>query len=275
MLKLRIITAVCMASLFVAMLFLLPSLWFAIAVLPLVMMGGWEWSKLIKIRSTGARVIYLSALMFIIFGICVWLGLPDNFLAQQAQNILIGTVALWAIIFLWIQGYPSSSILWSPRPILALLGLILLSVTWLSVVTILLGDHGRWGLLLGILIIVFADVGGFVAGKLFGKHKLAPLVSPGKTWEGFVGVMGFQVLLIIFLVEYLPMEVSLLKTAFLIFSVALYSIIGDLFESMVKRHSGVKDSGSLLPGHGGVLDRIDGVMAALPLYALLLGAWVS
>jgi len=275
MLKLRIITAVCMASLFVAMLFLLPSLWFAIAVLPLVMMGGWEWSKLIKIRSTAARVMYLSALMFIIFGISVWLGWPDNFLPQQAQNILIGTVALWAIIFLWIQGYPSSSILWSPRPILALLGLILLSVMWLSVVTILLGDHSQLGLMLGILIIVFADVGGFVAGKLFGKHKLAPLVSPGKTWEGFVGAMGLQVLLIVFLVEYLPMEISLLKVAVLIFSVALYSIIGDLFESMIKRHSGVKDSGSLLPGHGGVLDRIDGVMAALPLYALLLGAWVS
>ena len=275
MLKLRIITALCMASLFVAMLFLLPSLWFAIAVLPLVMMGGWEWSKLIKIRSTVARVMYLSALMFIIFGISVWLGLPDNFLAQQAQNVLIGTVALWAIIFLWIQGYPSSSILWSPRPVLALLGLILLSVTWLSVVTILLGDHAQWGLMLGILIIVFADVGGFVAGKLFGKHKLAPLVSPGKTWEGFVGAMGLQVLLIVFIVEYLPMEISLLKVAVLIFSVALYSIIGDLFESMVKRYSGVKDSGSLLPGHGGVLDRIDGVMAALPLYALLLGVWVS
>jgi phosphatidate cytidylyltransferase len=143
----------------------------------------------------------------------------------------------------------------------------------MSIVSIVLGDHAQLGLLLGIVIVVLADVGGFIAGKLFGKHKLAPLVSPGKTWEGFIGAMALQILLIAVLVVYVPVEISALKWSLLVFPVALYSIVGDLFESMVKRHSGVKDSGSLLPGHGGVLDRIDGVMAALPLYAILLGAF--
>jgi phosphatidate cytidylyltransferase len=130
-------------------------------------------------------------------------------------------------------------------------------------------------LLVGVIIVVLADVGGFVAGKLFGKHKLAPLVSPGKTWEGFLGGMIFQLILIVGLAVYLPPEISIVKLLLLVFPVALYSVVGDLFESMIKRNSGVKDSGALLPGHGGVLDRIDGIMAALPLYALILGAYSS
>jgi phosphatidate cytidylyltransferase len=262
-----------MASLFVAMLFLLPSVWFAIAILPLFVVGCWEWSKLVRVNSAAARVAYIISLAAILIGLSAWVGLPDNFQPQRAYNIMLGIVALWTVIFLWIQGYPSSSILWSPQPILAILGLLLLAATWLSIVSILLGDYAQFGLLLGIVIIVLADVGGFIAGKLFGKHKLAPLVSPGKTWEGFIGAMALQILLIAALVVYIPVEISALKWSLLVFPVALYSIVGDLFESMVKRHSGVKDSGSLLPGHGGVLDRIDGVMAALPLYAILLGAF--
>ena len=119
------------------------------------------------------------------------------------------------------------------------------------------------------MIVVLADVGGYIAGRLFGKHKLAPIVSPRKTWEGFVGGMFLQLLLIAGLLWVWP-EFSPLTLLILIIPVALYSVLGDLFESMVKRESGVKDSSQLLPGHGGVLDRIDGIMAALPLFSLLL-----
>ena len=275
MLKQRIITAVGMALLFVAMLFLLHGISFAIAIIPLVLIAAWEWSKLIKIDSTAGRVGYLIVLVCILAAAAFWLGMPDSFQPQRAHNILLGAAALWAVIFLWVQGYPSSSILWSPRPILGILGLMLLTFTWLSVVSILASDYAQWGLLVGVIIVVLADVGGFVAGKLFGKHKLAPLVSPGKTWEGFLGGMVFQLLLIASLAVYLPAEISFIKLSLLVFPVALYSVVGDLFESMVKRNSGVKDSGALLPGHGGVLDRIDGIMAALPLYALVLGVYSS
>ena len=275
MLKQRIITAVGMALLFLAMLFLLPGIGFAIVVIPLVMMAAWEWSTLIKINSTASRVLYLIALAVTLTSLGLWVDLPDSFQPQRAQTVMLVAVTLWAVIFLWVQGYPSSSILWSPRPVLGVLGLLLLGFTWLSVVSILASDYARWGLLVGVIIVVLADVGGFVAGKLFGKHKLAPLVSPGKTWEGFLGGMIFQLILIVGLAVYLPPEISIVKLSLLVFPVALYSVVGDLFESMIKRNSGVKDSGALLPGHGGVLDRIDGIMAALPLYALVLGAYSS
>jgi phosphatidate cytidylyltransferase len=137
-------------------------------------------------------------------------------------------------------------------------------------VTILNYQSGQWLLLLAIVIIVLADVGGFFAGKYFGKHKLAPIISPGKTWEGFAGGLVLEVILVGSLVWFMFGNVSVIGLWLLVISVALYSVLGDLFVSMIKRHSGVKDSGQLLPGHGGVLDRIDGVMAGLPMFGLIL-----
>ena len=123
--------------------------------------------------------------------------------------------------------------------------------------------------MLAILVVVLADLGGYFAGNFLGRHKLAALVSPGKTWEGFLGGLVLQVVLILILKIGFP-TLSVVDLTILIIPVALSSVVGDLFESMLKRHSGVKDSSSLLPGHGGVLDRIDGVMAALPMFWVLL-----
>lgn len=270
MLRLRIITALCMAAIFLPALFLMPSMLFSIATVPLVLVAGWEWSRLVKIRSVIARIGYLLLIVMTLFAASLWLGLPDTFDPQRAQQLLLVAVGVWAFIFLWIQGYPSSAILWSARPILGLLGLILLGFTWIAIVTILNYQSGQWLLLLAIVIIVLADVGGFFAGKYFGKHKLAPIISPGKTWEGFVGGLLLEGVLVGSLVWYLSDHVTVLGLSLLVIPVALYSVLGDLFESMIKRHSGVKDSGRLLPGHGGVLDRIDGVMAALPMFGLIL-----
>lgn len=270
MLRLRIITALCMAAIFLPALFLMPSMLFSIATVPLVLVAGWEWSRLVKIRSVIARIGYLLLIVMTLFAASLWLGLPDRFDPQRAQQLLLVAVGVWAFIFLWIQGYPSSAILWSARPILGLLGLMLLGFTWIAIVTILNYQSGQWLLLLAIVIIVLADVGGFFAGKYFGKHKLAPIISPGKTWEGFVGGLLLEGVLVGSLVWYLSDHVTVLGLSLLVIPVALYSVLGDLFESMIKRHSGVKDSGRLLPGHGGVLDRIDGVMAALPMFGLIL-----
>lgn len=270
MLRLRIITALCMAAIFLPALFLMPPMLFSIATVPLVLIAGWEWSRLVKIRSVIARIGYLLLIVMTLFAASLWLGLPDTFDPQRAQQLLLVAVGVWAFIFLWIQGYPSSAILWSARPILGLLGLMLLGFTWIAIVTILNYQSGQWLLLLAIVIIVLADVGGFFAGKYFGKHKLAPIISPGKTWEGFVGGLLLEGVLVGSLVWYLSDHVTVLGLSLLVIPVALYSVLGDLFESMIKRHSGVKDSGRLLPGHGGVLDRIDGVMAALPMFGLIL-----
>ena len=270
MLRLRIITALCMIAIFLPALFLMPPMLFSIATVPLVLIAGWEWSRLVKIRSVIARIGYLLLIVMTLFAASLWLGLPDMFDPQRAQQLLLVAVGVWAFIFLWIQGYPSSAILWSARPILGLLGLMLLGFTWIAIVTILNYQSGQWLLLLAIVIIVLADVGGFFAGKYFGKHKLAPIISPGKTWEGFVGGLLLEGVLVGSLVWYLSDHVTVLGLSLLVIPVALYSVLGDLFESMIKRHSGVKDSGRLLPGHGGVLDRIDGVMAALPMFGLIL-----
>jgi phosphatidate cytidylyltransferase len=124
-------------------------------------------------------------------------------------------------------------------------------------------------LLLAIVVVVLADLGGYVAGRLFGRHKMAPIISPGKTWEGFLGGLFLQLVLILALKLFIP-SLTLVNLVVLIIPVALISVIGDLFESMLKRYQGVKDSGTLLPGHGGVLDRLDGVMAAMPMFWVIL-----
>jgi phosphatidate cytidylyltransferase len=268
MFKQRVITAVALAAAFLALLLNLSALAFSLVISLLVVIAGWEWSNLMKLSSAVAKAGYLLFLSLSMAAASHWLGLFERFDQARAQQMFQVAVALWAIIFLWIQGYPSSAILWSSRPILGLLGLLLLTFTWAAVASILHHESGQWLLLLAIAIIALADIGGYLAGNLLGKHKLAPIISPGKTWEGFAGGMSFQLLLIVGLVIVLP-DVVLSSLFILIIPVALYSVLGDLFESMLKRHSGVKDSSQLLPGHGGVLDRIDGIMAALPLFALL------
>jgi phosphatidate cytidylyltransferase len=140
----------------------------------------------------------------------------------------------------------------------------------LAILLIVHQPQGQWLLLLAVGVVALADIGGYIAGNLLGKNKMAPVISPGKTWEGFLGGLFFQLLLIALLASLLSVNLSLQTLVLLVIPVSLYSVLGDLFESMLKRHQGVKDSSQILPGHGGVLDRIDGLMAALPLFILLL-----
>ena len=270
MFRQRVITAVIMAGIFFALLLNLSAVDFSLVIGLIVLVAGWEWSNLMKVTSVAGKTLFLSLLALSQATASIWLGLFDSFDHQRAQQISLVAVALWAIIFLWVQGYPSSAILWSSRPILGVLGILVLTFTWVAVAAILHNVSGQWLLLLAILIVVLADVGGYFVGTLFGKHKLAPLVSPGKSWEGFAGGLLLQFVLVAGLLWALPYIVTPISLLILVIPVALYSVLGDLFESMVKRHSGVKDSSQLLPGHGGVLDRIDGIMAALPLFSLLL-----
>jgi phosphatidate cytidylyltransferase len=270
MFKQRVITAVIIAVIFFALLLNLSAVDFLLVICLMLFIAGWEWSNLMKVTSVAGKSIFLSVLTLSLAAASVWLGLFDTFDHQRAEQISLAAVALWAIIFLWVQGYPSSAILWSSRTILGALGILLLTFTWVAAAAILHNVLGQWLLLLAIVIVVLADVGGYFVGTLAGRHKLAPLVSPGKTWEGFAGGLLLQFILIGVLLWTLPDIATTSSLLILVIPVALYSVLGDLFESMVKRHSGVKDSSQLLPGHGGVLDRIDGIMAALPLFSLLL-----
>jgi phosphatidate cytidylyltransferase len=115
-------------------------------------------------------------------------------------------------------------------------------------------------------VVVLADSGGYFVGRKFGKRKLAPAVSPGKTWEGFFG--GFFTNLVVALVVIGVSDIAWQWVLAIIIPTSLISVLGDLLESMVKRHAGVKDSGTLLPGHGGIMDRVDAMAAAAPVFAL-------
>jgi phosphatidate cytidylyltransferase len=150
------------------------------------------------------------------------------------------------------------------------LGILLLSFTWIAIVYIQSLPSGNILLLVAFGIVALSDVGGFIFGKLFGRHKLAPRISPGKTWEGFLGAMILEFVLVIGLILLREEELPVLPLFLVVLVVAISSVGGDLFESMVKRNVGAKDSGGILPGHGGILDRIDGMMSALPIYAVLL-----
>ena len=269
MLKQRVITAVILVTGFLLLLFNTDALWFSLAVVPMVLLAGWEWSNLTVIRTSIGKFFYLLALLLCLATAALWLNLFDSLNVSRGQDFALLASILWAVIFLWVQGYPSSAILWSAKPVLAGLGLLLLTFTWLAISLILHLPDGQWLLLLAVGVVAVADIGGYVAGNLFVKHKLASVISPGKTWEGFLGGLFFQLILIAILLPLMPASVSILSLLLLVIPVSLYSVLGDLFESMLKRQQGVKDSSQILPGHGGVLDRIDGLMAALPLFALL------
>jgi phosphatidate cytidylyltransferase len=251
------------------MLVFLSPFVFAQIMIFVVLVAGWEWADLAAFKTRFSKYGFFLALGTCLVVTGYYVGFHTQLDVSSSYNICALVVAFWAIIFLWLQGYPTSSILWSPKPVMALIGLILLVSTWLAIVTILMMDNGKWLLGLAITTVVLADVGGYVVGKLFGRHKLAPTISPGKTWQGLMGGLLFQLLLLAALKISLP-DTDLFKLALLIIPVGLISVVGDLFESMIKRQRGVKDSSALLPGHGGVLDRLDGVMAAMPLFLVIL-----
>lgn len=269
MLKQRIVTALALVLLFVVTLFAVPPTVISLLAMAPLIVAGWEWCKLAEIKNKSSAFGFLLALVAVLLVTYHLLDVNGDFDRHLSFQICLYSLVLWGFILLWIQGYPSSGILWGRTSIILVLGLIILTTTWIAFTAIVVYDNGRWLLLLAVLIVALADVGGYFAGNFLGRHKLAVLVSPGKTWEGFTGGMALQGILIAALKIIFP-DLSIIDLIILIVPVALSSVVGDLFESMLKRHSGVKDSSSLLPGHGGVLDRIDGVMAALPMFWVLL-----
>ena len=231
MLKQRVITAILLLAGLLALIFGTNPLWFSLSIIPVVILAGWEWAGLAAIRKTGAKVLYLATLLAGLAAIALWLNLSLDVDMQRGQQLALIASILWAMIFLWVQGYPSSAILWSGKPVLMLLGLFLLMATWVAIMLIVHQPQGQWLLLLAIAIVALADIGGYVAGNLFGRHKMAPVISPGKTWEGFVGGLLSQSLLFVPILVLLPLTISAGKLMLLILAVSLYSVLGDLFRS--------------------------------------------
>jgi len=273
MLRTRVITALVLLVLFLAALFWLsPRAWAAFAGL-LVAPAAWEWSKLIKLRpvACGLYVVLVAAVCASLFALA-----QGNAAAGQrgAQNAAYLAASLfWLIVvplWLWRSWLPRS------RWLAALAGLVVLVPTWLALVE--LRNLGPLLLLLLMSVVWISDTAAYFAGRRFGRRKLAPSISPGKTWEGVAGaVLAVSVYAALWSYAWQPYFPQALKSMrFGAFGMLLFlwlltaiGIYGDLFESALKRHAGVKDSGALLPGHGGVLDRIDALTAVLPLAALV------
>lgn len=266
MLKQRVITAAILLALFLLALFALPAAWWAILVIVIVLQGASEWTKLAKLNGMRANLFWwlTLAMMLGLVGFDIYHPIEQQ--AFPHMLVYAASAVFWlAIVPTWLMaGWKVEQPL-----LLALVGWIVLIPTGLAMLD-LRGDHPLW--LLGMMGLVWvADIAAYFAGRKFGKNKLAPSISPGKTWEGVVGaIAGVSACVLAAWIaspyagQYAFLPVILVAS----WCWVALAVIGDLFESAIKRQAGVKDSGALLPGHGGLLDRIDALTSTLPLAAL-------
>lgn len=278
MLKQRVITAIILAAVFLSALFGLSLTYFTVFIGAVVLIGAWEWANLSSCAAWWQRTAYVIFIALVLMLTCWLIGFctaeQQGFNLSVVKSLLIVAVAWWALALLLVQGYPSSAILWGHPALRLIMGVLVLVPTWLALVYVRFQPQGAWLVVMIVGIVAAADTGGYFTGRKFGKHKLAPSVSPGKTLEGFAGGVISNVLLAA-LVAYISGS-NFLVLLVIVIPTSLFSVLGDLLESMVKRHAGVKDSGVILPGHGGILDRVDSITAAAPVFALALLAsgWV-
>ncbi|MBD9563658.1 phosphatidate cytidylyltransferase [Pseudomonas sp. PDM09] len=266
MLKQRIITALILLPIALGGFFLLEGSGFALFIGLVVTLGAWEWARLAGFAAQSIRLAYAAVVALMLFFMHILPGL--------APWVLGAAVLWWGMATYLVLTYPQSSQHWASAACKLVIGLLILLPAWQGLVLIKQQPLGNW-LIMAVMVLVWgADIGAYFSGRAFGKRKLAPQVSPGKSWEGVYG--GLLVSLVITAIvgfvrdwNFAQMLMGLFGAAIIVF----ISVVGDLTESMFKRQSGIKDSSNLLPGHGGVLDRIDSLTAAIPVFAVLL--WMA
>lgn len=269
MLKQRLLTISVLLPIFLAALFLLNTLYFALLLLVVLILGLNEWANLSTIKSFIARVVYIAT------GVAIVVMVQYYELAGKELFVLVFVMWLLVIVRLFrFETKKNEQESPSGNHVLAWFdGYFVLLPTILGLQILKAEDSAAPQLLLVFFFIIWsADTGAYLAGRSLGKHKLAPRISPGKTIEGLIGGL-IGAIIVAAIVGVMVWHLPTVKLIFWLLAVALitlFSVAGDLFESVYKRRAGVKDSGGLLPGHGGVLDRIDSVCAALPPYMLVL-----
>jgi phosphatidate cytidylyltransferase len=266
--KQRLITALILAPIAIAGIFFLSPFYFAFFIGLIICLGAWEWANLAGFSGSMLRVCYAGFIALFLF---LSLLLP-------AKIVLGVSVLWWVLAAIFIYLYPRNTQYWSAPAVGLILGILVLVPAWRGLVYLRSGtitissDINTLLVILFIMLLVWgADVGAYFSGRAWGRRKLAPSVSPGKSWEGVWGGLGVCLLLALaasvlfkFSLEH---SISLILMSML---TAVVSVEGDLLESMFKRHRGIKDSSQLLPGHGGILDRIDSLTAAIPVFTFLL-----
>ncbi len=281
MLKQRIITALILAPAAILAIFYLPLMYFAALLLVIMAIGAWEWGPLMGFDTKTRRIAFVATTVVLIAGIWTVIS-PDDLWINSAQLHGYALALLWLAVAWWILSaflmfsYPNASNFWSKhRSVRGVFGWLTLVPTWLAFMVIRTNDyqadiyHGAQLLMFLFLMVWSADVGAYFVGKAFGKNKLMPNVSPGKTFEGFLGGVVSACILVAIAAYQLAWSHEQITIALLVtVLITTVSVLGDLNESMFKRQAGVKDSGSILPGHGGILDRIDSLTATAPVFAL-------
>jgi len=253
MLRQRVVTALIAVSVLMLVLFVVPARLAEAFIAALVLTGAWEWSGFLGVRRFAGRIAFVTIIGIAMAGVRFGLG-------DQGWLVFGVSLAWWTGALVWTFFYPTPV----PAALRWIGGALVLVPLYFALVTLYRAEPR---ILLFVLLIVWAaDIGAYFTGKLFGRVKLAPRISPGKTWEGVIG--GLAAVALLSLAWSLLVDTKLAVLVPFCLAIACASVVGDLTVSIFKRNAGLKDSGALFPGHGGVLDRIDSVAAAAPLFAL-------
>lgn len=275
----RVITAVLLMIGLVAVSTLLPGFYFACFILFVVLIASWEWTGLIGLGSAAGKAFFLGLMAALVGLLFWWLGVSPSAVALQqsrAAAVLGVGLVFWLLCFGMLWGYPANAGRWNGEYKIALMGMLALLPTWVGFVQLKYMQPNGFFVLALIVMVAAVDVGAYFVGRALGHTKLAPELSPNKSWEGVWGglltcfLLGLALTWAVnrFLV---PLGMAqMLGLLFLSVVVTFFAVTGDLLESMLKRNRHIKDSGALLPGHGGLLDRVDALMAVTPVFVLTL-----
>jgi phosphatidate cytidylyltransferase len=265
-LKQRVLTALLLLPLVMAAIFASPAQWFLIVVAVILLRGSWEYTRLAGLSGLAARYS-LVALQAVIMAVLF------NYRDHWDNSILVyisASCALWLLMFIRLSRYrPESQPDQTYQLVSFATAIVSITTGWFALSWVCMQEDGSWLILLLLLIVWAADTGAYFAGKTFGKRKLAVNISPGKTRAGLLGGLIAGPLIALLAATLMPItKIDSVWLVLLGLTAALVSVGGDLLISLHKRTSGVKDSGNLLPGHGGILDRVDSLVAAAPFFAL-------
>ena len=258
----RVTTAAVLGPLMIAAVWYLEGAVFAAVLALILLLGAWEWTRIVGVKRVRFRSAVVISNALIMLGIWQFLGKNEQLIAAE-----IG-VLWWCFALLWLKRISFAQTNSARNSELkVVVGSLLMVPAWCAAILLHEAANGpMWTLFLFVLI-WSADVGAYFSGRRFGNKKLAPNISPGKTREGVYGALAVSALVAFLFANYL--DKSATETLFFVglcLITVVFSVVGDLFESLMKRHANIKDSGSILPGHGGILDRIDSLLAALPVF---------
>ena len=279
MLKQRIISAVILALCFVFVTTQSSEFVFSHIMTGTILVVSWEWASLLGLIKTEQKLGFVASVAATLVSLYFFLDISHDSKEIDTDRVIIILclgLFFWVFSIFLLRGHPGNSKTWNHPSRIAIMGLMALVPAWCGIIQLKYLVAGGELILMVVIMVAVADIAGYFFGKAFGVVKFAPKISPNKTWAGVWGAATSGILVyfpIIWIFNNFILELSYFWRAIVLLlglMVVFFSIVGDLLESMLKRNQNMKDSGSLLPGHGGILDRVDGLIAALPIFTLVM-----